>query len=92
MHFSSLYFGSILILVPKLISLEISSLKKETHFKNHPCRQLTNGNLLRGRWNALLADVALMWPLKYYLKKLFGIFLMLRQHLNFFLKAKLENL
>ena len=32
MHFWSLHFGSIPILVPKLISLQIPSLKKENHF------------------------------------------------------------
>ena len=42
MHFSSLYFGSIPILVPKLISLQISSLKNE----NRPYRKPTNGNIL----------------------------------------------
>ena len=33
MHFWSLHFGSIPILVPKLISLQISSLKKKIVFK-----------------------------------------------------------
>ena len=62
MHIWSLHFGSILILVHKLILLLMKSLKKANRFNFGPYRQPTNGNLLRGRRSNLLADeVALMW-------------------------------
>ena len=74
MYFWSLRFGSFLDLVPKLILLLGQSLKLENRFYFGPCRQPTNRKYIRGKQRVLLANMALTWILKYYLKNLFSIF------------------
>ena len=54
MHFWSLYFGPILDLVPKLISLLGQSLISENRFYFGPCRQPSNKKCICGKRNALL--------------------------------------
>ena len=58
MHFWPLHFGSILNLVPKLISLLGQSLISENYFYFGPCRQPSNRKCIRGKQNTLFADVA----------------------------------
>ena len=58
MHFWSLHFGLILDLVPKLISLLSQPLILENHFYFSPCHQPSNRKCIRGKQNALFADVA----------------------------------
>ena len=57
MHFGFLHFGPILDLVPKLISLLGQSLSLENRFYFGPYRQLSNRKCIRGKQNALFADV-----------------------------------
>ena len=68
MHFWSLYFGSIPILVSELILLLGQSLKSENWFYFGPCRQPSNRKLLRDKWSALFANMVMVWSLKYYWK------------------------
>ena len=63
-HFWSLNFGSILILVPKLILHLDQSLKLESRFYFSPYHQPSNRKCICGKQSALLACYMLMWLIK----------------------------
>ena len=63
--FWSLHFGSNIILVFKLILCLPQSLKTENNFYFSSRRQLTNGKVLCGKQSVVLANMTLMWLLKY---------------------------
>ena len=64
MHFGSLHFGPIFVLVSKLILLLGLSLKLENRFYFGSCRQPNNRKYIRGKHIALLTCYMLMWIIK----------------------------
>ena len=71
MHFSSLHFGSIPILIPKLISLQISSLEKKKKKKKKKKKIVFKmvhavNPLIETSYVANSVPFLLTWPLKYY--------------------------
>ena len=81
MHFQSLHFGRIFILVPNLISHLLQSLKIENHIYFGICHQPSNGKCIHGKRSVLLTDMMLTWP-KILFKKLHGHLKMTHQYFN----------